>query len=130
MIRPSLLHQFVSLLCGVSFALLSLMTNVERPCPMHSLGDHDATMMMVGVEGEHGAHTAPEVPRSAPDHQCRCGMICCGAPAVAILAMAPDLVSNVLRMPIATPLPLPMTWAAAREHVLPFAIGPPLVMRG
>lgn len=127
MIHHSLSHRFVSLLCGASFALLSLLTNVERPCPMHSMDAHDATTM---VEGDQGAHHAPTAPESAPDHQCNCAMICCGAPAVAMLAATPELGSVVVRAPIATPLPLQSTLFGAREHALPFAIGPPLVRRG
>ncbi len=127
MIRHSLSHRFISVLCGLSFALLSLLTNVERPCPMHSMGGHDATTM---VEGDHGAHGEPMAPETAPDHQCKCSMACCGTPAVALLAVTPDLANAVVRTPIATPLPLQSTLFGAREHALPFAIGPPLVMRG
>ena len=128
MIRHSFSHRFVSLLSGVSFALLSLLTNVERPCAMHSMGGSDAMSM---VEGDHGAHHAPMAPESAPDHQCKCSTLCCGTPTMAMLAETPDLASMAtVRASIATPLPLSITLFGVREHALPFAIGPPHVMRG
>ena len=127
MIGHSLPHRFVSLLCGLSFALLGLLTNVDRPCPMHNLGGQGATTMM---EGDHGAHHAPAAPETAPDHQCKCSMICCSASAVAILTVFSTVPSSVVHTPIAAPLPLQLTLFGAREHALPFAIGPPLVMRG
>lgn len=127
MSRTSFAHRFVSLLCGVSFALFSLSTNVVRPCPMHGTGGHD---MSANMGQAHGSHHAPASPSSVPQHSCKCGTTCCSAPLVAMLTV-PLLVSVTEVDAASAPLP-PLLAAPAfvREHALPFAIGPPATVRG
>ena len=127
-------RRLAALLCGASFALLSLTLSVTRPCTMHGAVAHEAS---APVQRGHGAHhvagssaqsSAPSdapVEAPLPAHSCDCAALCCCVPGASLhvasaRAPAEAAVSSArAAMSAAVALPTP------HDHVLPFAVGPP-----